>query len=574
MVRVSLFIVLLIWATEVRAEHDVDLLDDFTLTVPGSCSVRESNERPIECTSDDGNTVLTIFYDGVSSRGPGYTQRHLQQIAANPSRRQALIASISRDLLKMAKQSDMDDFALGEIDIRRVGDLWAIVASVRGTNKNGVRVHTSKVQIWVEKQACVLTALFVDPNTDAYYEILNTLKRQVEPAPPVESEQSAQNVSGYSVGGFSLGDRVSLKSASYKSYTCTPSEQYSGFTWCQRIDRTGRGRKAITSSLSLLHHSDGTISYVNRAVRPASLTNNEVGKEIDRLSKKFGDKPRVLNAPKRTGLPQAVIAMWGDVELLDLDSASIEVLAAGQSPRTGLLIDFLGDLHKSARKGLPVHKLGGGPGYIWSASFDDKGIGHLRFLAVDMSAMSEAPTSAQSSFVSGLDHQFDAEKTAKPIDQHGLSFLRSDSVPTNTLQGDTDVFARWSENAETPKQPSKQPSLPERRAFQAVCSFERVGITFINGPCSLTISEKTLEVIAGRNRIEIAFDEEVTTAGIARWNDGQNSTLNVELGTVKATGPATSATCWVRSDARICYQQLQADRGEPAVDVDLTDILQ
>ena len=49
--------------------------------------------------------------------------------------------------------------------------------------------------------------------------------------------------------------------------------------------------------------------------------------------------------------------------------------------------------HRSARAGLPVYSLGGGPGYLWGADFDDTGKGSLRRTAVDASAL-VAPASS------------------------------------------------------------------------------------------------------------------------------------------------------------------------------------
>jgi hypothetical protein len=109
----------------------------------------------------------------------------------------------------------------------------------------------------------------------------------------------------------------------------------------------------------------------------------------------FAEKPRLLNMPDRRGLPRGLIAAWGEVDLVPLvDTDAISALAAGESPRIGLLIDFLGDLHKSAKLDLPLYRISGGPGYVWSTSFDQKGVGHLRFFAVDVSAL-DAPRGSQ-----------------------------------------------------------------------------------------------------------------------------------------------------------------------------------
>src|SRR5208337_901966 len=53
--------------------------------------------------------------------------------------------------------------------------------------------------------------------------------------------------------------------------------------------------------------------------------------------------------------------------------------------KKGLLIDFLGNFVRSAKAGLPVYRIDGGPGFVWAASFDQKGPGILRLGAVDAS---------------------------------------------------------------------------------------------------------------------------------------------------------------------------------------------
>jgi hypothetical protein len=57
--------------------------------------------------------------------------------------------------------------------------------------------------------------------------------------------------------------------------------------------------------------------------------------------------------------------------------------AAGKSPPKGILIDFIGNFSNSARWGLPIYRVSGGPGFIWAASFDPEGRGTLRFFAID-----------------------------------------------------------------------------------------------------------------------------------------------------------------------------------------------
>jgi hypothetical protein len=95
--------------------------------------------------------------------------------------------------------------------------------------------------------------------------------------------------------------------------------------------------------------------------------------------------------PSRSGTHNAVLAAWGAIELEALDSHSLKSLAEGTSPKKGLLIDFIGDLTRSAQEGLPVYRIAGGAGFVWVAGFDHKGRGVLRFAAVDASTLQPGP---------------------------------------------------------------------------------------------------------------------------------------------------------------------------------------
>ena len=83
----------------------------------------------------------------------------------------------------------------------------------------------------------------------------------------------------------------------------------------------------------------------------------------------------------------ALIAVWGKVQLEPLDPKSLSILASGGSIQEGFLFDFLSNFQDSARQGLQVYRLLGGAGYVWSARRDANGRGHLRFSAIDASAL-------------------------------------------------------------------------------------------------------------------------------------------------------------------------------------------
>jgi hypothetical protein len=89
--------------------------------------------------------------------------------------------------------------------------------------------------------------------------------------------------------------------------------------------------------------------------------------------------------PHRPGL-DGILASWGNTVLEPLDTENRKAFAEGRRLGKGYYIDFIGNFDRSAKEGFPLYRIGGGAGFIWAASFDQKGRGTLRLLAVDTSA--------------------------------------------------------------------------------------------------------------------------------------------------------------------------------------------
>jgi ribosomal protein L9 len=192
----------------------------------------------------------------------------------------------------------------------------------------------------------------------------------------------------YAVDGLGVGTQLNFNSASYREYKCSPSDQFDGLTWCQKT-RSGKERlRSYVAAYSLLHSRDGNILYINRSQEPAFFNPKEAEANIQRYSRKIGGTPRIMKMPHRGGLPDGLIAVWGKITLEPLDQQSMKILADGRGPRKGLLIDFLGNFARSAKEGLPIYHIDGGPGFIWAASFDQKEHGALRLAAVELSGFS------------------------------------------------------------------------------------------------------------------------------------------------------------------------------------------
>jgi len=188
----------------------------------------------------------------------------------------------------------------------------------------------------------------------------------------------------YAVDGLAVGTQLNFGSALYREYKCSPSDQFDGLTWCQKRRSDKERRGSYIAAYSLLHSRDGNILYINRSQEPAFLNPKEAEVDIQRYSGKIGELPRIVKMPHRSGFPEGLIAVWGKITLEPLDQESIKVLADGKSPKKGLLIDFLRNFVRSAKEGLPIYRIDGGPGFMWAASFDQKGRGTLRLAAVEV----------------------------------------------------------------------------------------------------------------------------------------------------------------------------------------------
>jgi hypothetical protein len=191
----------------------------------------------------------------------------------------------------------------------------------------------------------------------------------------------------YAVDELALGTHLSSNSASYREYKCSPSQQFPGLTWCQKTRTVREGRKDYNASYSLLHSQDGNLLYINRAQELGVPSSSKAEQEIQRYSRKIGEAPQIIRMPRRNAGPDGIIAVWGKVSLEPLDQGSVKILAEGKSPKKGLLIDFLANFARSAKQGLPIYRIDGGPGFVWAASFDSKGHGTSRLAAVDASAL-------------------------------------------------------------------------------------------------------------------------------------------------------------------------------------------
>ena len=206
------------------------------------------------------------------------------------------------------------------------------------------------------------------------------------PAPPNASYAAPPNPN-YVVNGLALGAPLGPPADAAAGYACHASDDYPGFAWCQSHHAESRKFGSETTWMSVFRSQTNAAVEITQAVDPAFFRQGDADREIQRLSRDFGQQARVIAADLPSG-GRAVIAAWGAVALTPLDSATMDALRSGAPVHSGLLVGALGDLRASARLGLPVYGLGGGAGFIWSANYNGSGKGVLRITAVDPSALS------------------------------------------------------------------------------------------------------------------------------------------------------------------------------------------
>ena len=136
----------------------------------------------------------------------------------------------------------------------------------------------------------------------------------------------------------------------------------------RREERPQTGKITLTNSI--LHDTDGTALYINQSVELAILDGGAVDAEIERLSRRFQERACVTRVTAKNGLPAAVIAQWGQVRLEPLDQENIRAWLPDESRETASSSTSSRISKNPPGEGLPVFRIGGGPGYIWSARYD------------------------------------------------------------------------------------------------------------------------------------------------------------------------------------------------------------
>jgi hypothetical protein len=349
----------------------------------------------------------------------------------------------------------------------------------------------------------------------------------------------------YAVDRLAIGTQLNFGSASYGEYTCRPSDQFDGFTWCQKTRKGKERRGSFSATYSILHSRDGAAVYVNRSQEPAFFGANEADNDIQRYSRKIGELPRITRMPRRAGFPTGILASWGKVELEPLDKDSIEALTEGRRPTTkGYFIDFIGDFKRSAKEGLPIYRLSGGAGFVWIGSFDQKGRGTLRLTAVDASTL--APTTTPKP---------PAETVENPKAQDAIANTDSQLLRTEAEKEPADKARIDAERAREDAEKARDEAVRAKADIENAVATERAKV---NAVLAQLQAEKGAAEAKAR-----ATEVEKEPADKARI-DAERARYDAEKArdeAVRAKADIENAVATERAKVNAVLAQLQAEKG-------------
>jgi len=267
----------------------------------------------------------------------------------------------------------------------------------------------------------------------------------------------AQPAQQYAVDGLAVGARIPFDRPAYREYKCGPSDQFDGFMWCQKTRQEKERRGKFSSTYSILH-SGGVAVYIDRYLEPAFFGAREAEDDIQRYSRKLGEIARIARMPHRADFPNGILASWGKVELEPLDNDTITALAEGRDPTTkGYLVDFIGDFARSAKERLPIYRISGGAGFVWVASFDQRGLGTLRLTAVDASVLALTTT------------------PSAPIDT-AESAKEKDAIANSTNQL-SEAYQRSAGQAKIDPEPARDDAEAREEALRARADIDKAAAT-------------------------------------------------------------------------------------------------
>lgn len=170
----------------------------------------------------------------------------------------------------------------------------------------------------------------------------------------------------YAAGEFTVGQKE--QGLAQRGFSCSPSDDFPETIRCDR-SKSVQGPSGATSEKSVVMQAkDGTVLYSMKHTTHGSLARSVIEDDIREINRALGRAAKSVEwQTDEHNTPVAVIALWGEAQLSNLNFEGRAALEEGKGAKQGMLVDLRGDLTQSAKDGEPIYRIVGGTGLVYTA---------------------------------------------------------------------------------------------------------------------------------------------------------------------------------------------------------------
>ena len=161
----------------------------------------------------------------------------------------------------------------------------------------------------------------------------------------------------FAIEGFTLGDQISPEEL--ERFNCSAS----AWTGAERECRKKKEWKEVSASTSLFLDGQDRLRLLSQKFDNIPMSEKSADEVIAAHSRRFTLEPRRM--VKQVGADKVIVAIWGEVELQEIDIQTRLATIQGRQGDELLLVDLIHNLEKSALDVLPIYQVKGGNGAIW-----------------------------------------------------------------------------------------------------------------------------------------------------------------------------------------------------------------
>ena len=163
----------------------------------------------------------------------------------------------------------------------------------------------------------------------------------------------------FAIEGFTLGAQIAADEL--ERFECVKSS----WAGAERECRKKKEWKQVSASTSLFLDRQDRLQSLSQKFDNIPMTEKSAEEVIAAHSKRFNVEPR--RVVKQIAADKIMIAVWGDLELKDIDIPTrLAMIQGRRAADEVLLMDLINDVEKSAVDVLPIYEIKGRKGAVWT----------------------------------------------------------------------------------------------------------------------------------------------------------------------------------------------------------------